>query len=144
MLPIEDKSPPNNLQLNLNGDTNSPNAMTTSTVTIKTTAKNSNNNNNNDSSQTKIIHFEQMSVVKQQSMEIQRPTVLVKPKHQQPSHLSLDGGNILADGGSGATGNMASGSILSSSSGAGGSSTDDSKKVKMTKIGNTKSAALKR
>lgn len=130
MLPVENKSPPNNLKLNLNGDSNGTNTMTSSSITITT----SSTSKNDDKS--KIINFEQTSVPKH-ATDVQRPTFLVKPKHQQQPQISLDNSNTVDS----SAGTMASGSILSSS---GAGSTEDSKKVKMTKIGNTKSAALKR
>lgn len=121
MLPVEDKSPANSLKLNLNGDSNGTSTMTTTSITIATgTSKNDD--------KPKIINFEQTSALKH-STDVQRPTVLLKPKQQPQTNLESNSNSST----------MASGSILSSSG-----SAEDSKKVKMTKIGNTKSAALKR
>lgn len=132
MVPVEDKSPPHNLKLELNLNQ----------------TKNANRNENNNVASTslspsaKIINFERQqpfnsalksppkpkinSVAK---VAAQRPKTLVKPK----PNLSMDGTN----------GTECTGSILATGSISGGSS-DEGKKVKMTKIGTTKTVALKR
>lgn len=127
MVPVEDKSPPHNLKLELNLDQ----------------AENANQNGNNVtassslSPSTKIINFERQqhfssalkSPPKPKSQAAQRPKTLVKPKHS----LDMDTNATETTGSS----------ILATSSVSGGSS-DDGKKVKMGKIGATKNAALKR
>lgn len=155
MLPVEDKNhPPHNLNLALNLENND--------VNITNNGNSSGGRNGNDSlattatatpttmttkspNQTQIIHFERHSVLKNSTgtSEAQRPKSLVKPNSQQQLHqhqhqhqqlISME--PINTDGGSSSTG-----SILTGSTGAG---SDEGKKIKMSKIGNTKSVPLKR
>ncbi|XP_055304114.1 uncharacterized protein LOC129569363 [Sitodiplosis mosellana] len=133
MVPVEDKSPPHNLKLDLNLDQ----------------SENANRNANNVgaaaassslSPSAKILNFERQqhfnsalkSPPKPKTEAAQRPKTLVKPKQS----LSLN-----MDTTANATENT--GSILASGSVSGGSS-DEGKKVKMGKIGTQKNAALKR
>lgn len=129
MLPVEDKNhAQHNLKLELNienvasNPSASPAGQNGATTTVTKTAR--------------IIHFDQReeshatSVLK--ASEIQRPKSLVKPRGGQ----QVAAMEPLADGGGG-------GSILISGSSAAGPS-DEGKKVKMSKIGNNKNAALKR
>lgn len=126
MVPVEEKSTPHSLKLDLNLDQ----------------AENANQNANNVAASSslspsaKILNFERQqhfnstltSPPKPKSEAAQRPKTLVKPK------LTLDMDTNLAEN---------SVSILATSSVSGGSS-DEGKKVKMTKIGTTKNANLKR
>ena len=132
MVPVEDKSPPHNLKLDLNLDQ----------------SENANRNVNNVgvaassslSPSAKILNFERQqhfnsalkSPPKPKTEAAQRPKTLVKPK--QSLSLNMD-----------TTANTTenTGSILASGSVSGGSS-DEGKKVKMSKIGTQKNAALKR
>lgn len=132
MVPVEDKSPPHNLKLDLNLDQ----------------SENANQNVNNVgvaassslSPSAKILNFERQqhfnsalkSPPKPKTETAQRPKTLVKPK--QSLSLNMD-----------TTANTTenTGSILASGSVSGGSS-DEGKKVKMSKIGTQKNAALKR
>lgn len=139
MVPVEDKSPPHNLKLDLNLEQN----------------ENANRNGNNVASavastslspSAKILNFERQhnfnsalkSPPKPKTQIAQRPKTLVKPKT-----LDMDA-NLQAEntGGGGIGGG--SGSILATSSVSGGSSDEGGKKVKMSRIGNTKNAPLKR
>lgn len=144
MVPVEDKSPPHNLKLELNLEQ----------------TENSNQNANNAgaavassslSPSAKILNFERQH--HQQSFHsalksppkptktitsipppvpIQRPKTLVKQlQNDMDTNLTAENsGSILATAG---------GSSVS-----GGSSDEGGKKIKMTKIGTTKNAALKR
>lgn len=136
MVPVEDKSPPHNLKLELNleqtenGNQNGTNAITSSSLS---------------SPSAKILNFERHqqsfhSALKSppksyatETIAIQRPKTLIKPttkhtQHDMDTHLTAEHtGSILASGGS-----------------VSGGSSDEGKKVKMTKIGTTKNAALKR
>lgn len=140
MVPVEDKSPPHNLKLELNLD-QSENA-------------NQNNVAASSSPSAKIINFERQQHFNHNSSSLksppkpkieqiiaQRPKTLVKPNNDMDdAHLITEStGNNGIDGGC----SSANASILATSS-IGGGSSDDGKKIKMTKIGNTKNAALKR
>lgn len=119
MVPVEDKSPPHNLKLDLNLD-QTDNAATASSL----------------SPSAKILNFERQQHIrsalhsppKPKLEAAQRPKTLVKPKE------TADMDTQLAE---------TSGSILASSS-VSGASSDEGRKVKMSKIGTTKTAALKR
>lgn len=136
MVPVEDKSPPHNLTLDLNLEQ----------------TKNANRNGNNVAASSslspsaKIINFERQqqhftsalkSPPKPKTEAAQRPKTLVKPKQ------NLDMDNINTAIATTATTAENTGSILATSSISGGSS-DEGKKIKMSKIGTTKSVALKR
>ncbi|XP_031627522.1 uncharacterized protein LOC116343545 [Contarinia nasturtii] len=132
MVPVEDKSPPHNLKLELNLDQ----------------SENANQNGNNNvaassslSPSAKILNFERQhhftSALKsppkpKTEAAAQRPKTLAKPKQQIHN---MDTTNGPAESTS---------SILATASVSGDPSTDDGKKVKMAKIGTTKTAALKR
>lgn len=137
MVPVEDKSPPHNLKLDLNLEQN------------ENANRNGQNNVGNSvvastslSPSARIINFERQhnftsalkSPPKPKAEAAQRPKTLVKPK-------TLDMDANLTENTSGAGG---SGSILATSSVSGGSSDEGGKKVKMTRIGNSKNAPLKR
>lgn len=131
MLPVEDKNhAQHNLKLELNienvdlNPSASPAGQNGATKTVTKTAR--------------IIHFDQReeshatTVLK--ASDIQRPKSLVKPSvSQQVSVME----SSLNDGGSGNSGILISGSSTAGPS-------DEGKKVKMSKIGNNKNAALKR
>lgn len=117
MLPVEEKSSPRtlNLNLNLNGSVNG-------------------NGNSSDDSSTRLLNSERSSVLKSSSTSTSATTVT---ESQRPQFLvSVHQANVdtKANDAPG-TG----GSILISNS-----TLDDSKKVKMSKIGNTKNVTLKR
>lgn len=131
MVPVEDKSPPHNLKLELNLEQ----------------TENSNQNANNAAASSslspsaKILNFERHQQPFHSALKsppkptkidkpIQRPKTLVKPT-KQTNDMDT---NLTAEN---------TGSILASGSVSGGSS-DEGKKIKMTKIGTTKNAALKR
>lgn len=145
MVPVEDKSPPHNLKLELNLEQ----------------SENSNQNGNNAaaaavassslSPSAKILNFERQhqqpfhSALKSPPKPTktitdipphppQRPKTLVKPKAAKQTN-DMDT-NLTAEN--------SGGSILATGSASGGSSDEGGKKVKMTKIGTTKNAALKR
>lgn len=138
MVPVEDKSPPHNLKLELSLD-QSENA-------------NQNNVATSTSPSAKIINFERQQHFnhhlnslksppkpKIEQIIAQRPKTLVKPNNDMDAaHLTTESTGNTIDGGC-SSGNA---SILATSSI--GVSSDDGKKIKMTKIGNTKNAALKR
>lgn len=141
MLPVDDKSPPHNLNLTLNLQNNGVNAIDTTRNVNESMATNS---------KTQTVHFERSSALRSAAAqvnggggarrtgnsdgttsEIQRPKSLVKPNQS----IDMDAGASDSAGGS------SSGSILLTA----GNVNDDSKKGKMTKIGgNTKNTALKR
>lgn len=122
MVPVEEKSTPHNLKLDLNVDQNDNASAVAASSSLSPS----------------ILNFERhqqlssalKSPPKPKSEAAQRPKTLVKPKQ------TLDMDTHLAE-------NTGGSSILASSSVSGGSS-DEGKKVKMSKIGTTKTAALKR
>lgn len=146
MVPVEDKSPPHNLKLELN---------------LQQT-ENSNQNGNNAaasvvvassslSPSAKILNFERQhqqpfhsalksppkptkTITDTPPIPPQRPKTLAKLKTTTKQTNDMDT-NLTAEN---------SGSILATGSISGGSSDEGGKKVKMTKIGTTKNAALKR
>lgn len=135
MVPVEDKSPPHNLKLDLNLEQNenaNRNGQNAGNAVASTSL----------SPSARILNFERQhnftsalkSPPKPNTNQIaQRPKTLVKPKTlEMDAHLAEN------------TGGGGSGSILATSSVSGGSSDEGGKKVKMTKIGNTKNAPLKR
>lgn len=128
MVPVEDKSPPHNLklELNLNQATNQ-NGNVAATTSLSPTAKILNFERQQ--------HFSSSSTDKPKTEQAQRPKTLIKP-----NQLEMD---LTDNTGKEAGGSSSGGSILATSS-IGGSSDDGPKKIKMTKIGNTKNAALKR
>lgn len=123
MVPVEEKTSPHNLKLDLNLEQaeNANNVAASSSL----------------SPSAKIINFERQqhfstalkSPPKPKSETAQRPKTLVKPKQ------TLDMDTNLAENAN---------SILATSSVSGGSSDEGGKKVKMSKIGTSKTAALKR
>lgn len=120
MLPVEDKTSPRNLNLNLNLSGNS-NLDTTS-----------------ESSTTKLIHFENapsVSSLKLSNSRTSHQSMITVPPSYMPSALKIDKTNSLEYTFYNAP------SILSTSS---SGIMDESKKVKLTKIGNTKNMTLKR
>lgn len=127
MVPVEDKSPPHNLKLQLNLD-QSGNANRNANNVVASSSL---------SPSAKIINFERQqhfnsalkSPPKPKTEAAQRPKTLVKPK-QTLNNMDTNQAE-------------STGSILAPSSVSGGSS-DEGKKVKMTKIGTTKNVALKR
>lgn len=130
MLPVEEKSSPRNLNLNLNLNGN----------------VNGNNSNSNDASN-KLLNSERASVLKNASTtsttstttttmivhESQRPQILVNVSQPDVNDAKVQHDNN-------ATSVGASGSILISTT----SNADDSKKIKMSKIGSAKNVTLKR
>lgn len=123
MVPVEEKTSPHNLKLDLNLEQaeNANNVAASSSL----------------SPSAKIINFERQhhfstalkSPPKPKPETAQRPKTLVKPKQ------TLDMDTNLAENAN---------SILATSSVSGGSSDEGGKKVKMSKIGTSKTAALKR
>lgn len=139
MVPVEDKSPPHNLKLDLNLDQSgnaNRNANNVAAVGVASSSL---------SPSAKIINFERQqhfnsalkSPPKPKTEAAQRPKTLVKPK----PNLNMETTTTTAATTSSATENT--GSILATGSISGGSS-DEGKKVKMSKIGTQKNAALKR
>lgn len=138
MVPVDDKSPPHNLKLELNlnrADDVNQNGDIAASTSLSPTAK--------------ILNFERQkhfnnsnsvlkSPPKPKTESAQRPKTLIKPNQQfeMDTNLAVNTGKAV-DGGS-----SSGGSILATGSIAG--SSEDGKKVKMTKIGHTKNAALKR
>lgn len=132
MVPVEDKSPPHNLKLELNlNQTENSNQNVAAASSLSPSAKILNFERQQ--------HFNSSSPPKPKSDLIaQRPKTLIKPNQLFDMDTNLtDNTGKTVEGGS-----SSGGSILATSS-IGGSS-DDGKKVKMTKIGNTKQTALKR
>lgn len=138
MLPVEEKThTTHNLKLNLNNINN---------VDVNNHPSSNNAGQNGVSTtSTKIIHFEQQQTtsVLKNSTEIQRPKSLVKSNNsnnsidrQESTKQFINMETVNEDGSGGG-----SSSILSTSTGA---TSDDGKKVKLTKIGTNKNAALKR
>lgn len=131
MVPVEDKSPPHNLKLDLN------------LVHSDTVNQNDNAAVATTSPSAKIINFERQhytqpikSAVKaEHTRQTQRPKTLVNRVNDMDA-------NVTGDGGFGDGANSVAGSILANSSAA--SSDDGGKKLKIGKIGNTKNVALKR
>lgn len=137
MVPVEDKSPPHNLKLELNLEQTENRTQNGNSAVAATSSSLS-------SPSAKILNFERHqqtfhSALKsppkpKTELPIQRPKTLVKPAakhttHNMETNLTVENtGSILASGG---------GSVS-------GGSSDEGKKVKMTKIGTTKNAALKR
>lgn len=128
MVPVEDKSPPHNLKLELNLDqSDNVNQNDSAAATTSPTAK--------------IINFERQhytqtikSAVKTEHIrQTQRPKTLVNRVNDMDANGMGDGS--LGDGAN------CVGSILANSS---ATSSDEGKKLKIGKIGNTKNAALKR
>lgn len=151
-IPVEDKSSPHNLNLELNLDktqSSNQNGLVSSSVASASSS--------HLSPSSQIINFErqikttilksppsqQQKSDKSITTTAQRPKSLVKPNNNQTQLTSMEinltecTGKI--DGGGGSS---SGGSILATSSV--GASSDEGKKVKMSKIGNTKNAALKR
>lgn len=132
MVPVEDKSPPHNLKLDLNLDQSENANRNANNVAVASSSL---------SPSAKILNFERQqhfnsalkSPPKPKTEAPQRPKTLVKPK----TNLNMDTTATAAN----ATENT--GSILATGSVSGGSS-DEGKKVKMSKIGTQKNAALKR
>lgn len=128
MVPVEDKSPPHNLKLQLNLEQSANANRNANNVAASSSLSPSAN----------IINFERQqhfnsalkSPPKPKTEAAQRPKTLVKPKQTPSNNMDINQAEN-------------SGSILAASSVSGGSS-DEGKKVKMSKIGTTKSAALKR
>lgn len=134
MVPVEDKSPPHNLKLDLNLDQ----------------SENANRNANNIAASSslspsaKILNFERQqhfnsalkSPPKPKTEAAQRPKTLVKPKQNLNLNMETTAGAVNS------TENT--GSILATGSVSGGSSDEGKKVVKMSKIGTQKNAALKR
>lgn len=121
MLPVEDKTSPRNLNLNLNlnGNTN-----------LDTTS---------ESSTTKLINFERApttSSLKQSDSRTSHQSMLSTSSYMPTSLKPENNTNCLDNNYYNAP------SILSTSSS--GMMDENSKKVKMTKIGNTKNVTLKR
>lgn len=142
MVPVEDKSPPHNLKLDLNlhqsDNVNRSDSAAAAPTTTSPTAR--------------ILNFERQPY----TQTIIKSAVKSEPKRQTPrpktlvSRISeMDASASGGGGGGGASdadagtldGANSVGSILANSSAA---SSDDGKKFKITKIGTTKSAALKR
>lgn len=145
MVPVEDKSPPHNLklELNLNQDDNAnKNGNVAASSSLSPSAKILNFERQQNFNQTNIGNTSD-SPPKIKTETAQRPKTLIKPIHQQQQQQNMDiystehTGKAIEGGGS-----SSGGSILATSS-IGGSS-DDGKKIKMTKIGTTKNVALKR
>lgn len=142
MLPVEDKNhAQRNLKLELNINENN--------VNLNPSNSSINGQNNSATSTTKqIIHFDQKVTVLKKS-ELQRPKSLVKESNSQQK-ISMETINSTANEAAEAT---TSTTITSTSGGAGSilitgpstvGATEDGKKIKMSKIGNTKNVALKR
>lgn len=146
MVPVEDKSPPHNLklELNLNQDDNAnKNENVAASSSLSPSAKILNFERQQNFNQANI-GTTSGSPPKLKTETAQRPKTLIKPiqqqqqqQHEMDIYLTEHTGKAIEGGGS-----SSGGSILATSS-IGGSS-DDGKKVKMTKIGNTKTVALKR
>lgn len=144
MVPVEDKSPPHNLKLELNlnqADNANKNGNVAASSSLSPSAK--------------ILNFERQQNFNQANIgtasgippkikteTAQRPKTLIKPIQQQQNDMDINLPEHTGKAIEGAGGSSSGGSILATSS-TGGSS-DDGKKVKMTKIGNTKNVALKR
>lgn len=145
MVPVEDKSPPHNLKLELNlhqADNANKNGNVAASSSLSPSAKILNFERQQNFNQTNIGQSTSGSPPKIKTETAQRPKTLIKPIQQQQHDMDI---NLLDHAGKaieGGGGSSSGGSILACSS-IGGSS-DDGKKVKMTKIGHTKSVALKR
>lgn len=133
MVPVEDKSPPHNLKLDLNlhqsDNVNRSDSAAAAATTTSPTAR--------------ILNFERQPY----TQTIIKSAVKSEPTRQTPrpktlvSRISeMDASASDAEAGTLDAANSV-GSILANSSAA---SSDDGKKFKITKIGTTKSAALKR
>lgn len=135
MLPVEDKNhAQRNLKLELNINENN--------VNLNPSNSSINGQNNSATSTTKqIIHFDQKVTVLKKS-ELQRPKTLVKEINSQ-QQSSMETINSTATEATATNSSSGAGSILVTGPSTVGA-TDDGKKIKMTKIGNTKNAALKR
>lgn len=138
MLPVEEKTSPRNLNLNLNLNGNGSATMATHQVNNGNTSE-SDNSQSTATSTTKLINFEQRASSLKTTTATNNDSRITYssnlPQHQhlqlQNPHNNLDNFN--------ATTTTTTNSILTTTSG-----TDDSKKIKMTKIGNTKNVTLKR